>query len=58
MGILTNRDIRFAESEDLDRPVSDFMTSQNLVTAKLGTTLEQAKRILQQHRHREASSGR
>ena len=50
MGILTNRDIRFAESEDLARPVSDFMTSQNLVTAKLGTTLEQAKRILQQHR--------
>ena len=50
VGILTNRDIRFAESEDLDRPVSDFMTSQNLVTAKLGTTLEQAKRILQQHR--------
>lgn len=50
VGILTNRDIRFAESEDLGHPVSDFMTSQNLVTAKLGTTLEQAKRILQQHR--------
>ena len=50
VGILTNRDIRFAESEDLERPVSDFMTSQNLVTAKLGTTLDQAKRILQQHR--------
>ncbi len=50
VGILTNRDIRFTEGEDLGRPVSDFMTSENLVTAKVGTTLEQAKRILQQHR--------
>ncbi len=50
VGILTNRDIRFAEGEDLDRPVRDFMTGENLVTAKVGTTLEQAKRILQQHR--------
>jgi IMP dehydrogenase len=50
VGILTNRDIRFAEVEDLYRPVSDFMTAENLVTAQVGTTLEQAKRILQQHR--------
>ncbi len=50
VGILTNRDIRFAEPADLNRPVSDFMTCQNLVTARQGTTLEQAKRILQQHR--------
>jgi IMP dehydrogenase len=50
LGILTNRDTRFTESEDMGRPVTDFMTSQNLVTAPVGTTLEQAKRILQQRR--------
>jgi IMP dehydrogenase len=50
VGILTNRDIRFTESEDTTRPVSDFMTAENLVTAPLGTTLEQAKLILQKHR--------
>jgi IMP dehydrogenase len=50
VGILTNRDIRFAEPEDFSRPVSDFMTSVGLVTAPLETTLEQAKAILQKHR--------
>jgi len=50
VGILTNRDIRFTEPGDLEKPVSEFMTSQNLVTAPVGTTLEQARRILQQHR--------
>jgi IMP dehydrogenase len=50
VGILTNRDIRFAEGSDLTRPVREFMTSEKLVTAQVGTTLEQAKRILQQHR--------
>jgi IMP dehydrogenase len=50
VGILTNRDIRFTEPEDYTRPVSDFMTAENLVTAPLGTTLEQAKMILQKHR--------
>lgn len=50
IGILTNRDIRFIEPSDLTRPVSEFMTSENLVTAKLGTTLDQAKAILQKHR--------
>lgn len=50
VGILTNRDIRFAEPEDMQKPVSEFMTSQNLVTAKLGTTLTQARAILQKHR--------
>jgi IMP dehydrogenase len=47
VGILTNRDIRFAEPADYARPVSDFMTGEGLVTAPLGTTLEQAKAILQ-----------
>jgi IMP dehydrogenase len=50
VGILTNRDLRFAEPDDLRRPVSDFMTCEGLVTAPVGTTLDQAKRILQQHR--------
>lgn len=50
VGILTNRDIRFAEPEDFSHPVSDFMTADGLVTAPLGTTLEQAKAILQKHR--------
>lgn len=50
VGILTNRDTRFAEPEDFQRPVSEFMTSKNLVTAGVHTTLEEAKRILQEHR--------
>jgi IMP dehydrogenase len=49
VGILTNRDIRFAEGQD-ERPVTEYMTSKNLVTAPLGTTLEQAIEILQAHR--------
>ncbi len=48
VGILTNRDIRFAEDDD--RPVTEYMTSQNLVVAPLGTTLEAAQEILQKHR--------
>lgn len=50
VGILTNRDIRFCEPEDSGRPVTDFMTAEGLVTAPLGTTLEQARSILQKHR--------
>jgi IMP dehydrogenase len=50
VGILTNRDIRFVESGDYERPGADFMTGDGLVTAPLGTTLEQARSILQQHR--------
>jgi IMP dehydrogenase len=50
VGILTNRDTRFCESADFRRPVTDFMTSEGLVTARLGTTLDEAKRILQAHR--------
>jgi IMP dehydrogenase len=49
-GILTNRDVRFVESEDYDLPVSQFMTCENLVTAQVGITLEEAKRLLQKHR--------
>ncbi len=48
VGILTNRDIRFAR--DFSRPVREFMTSEGLITAPVGTTLEEAREIL--HRHR------
>jgi IMP dehydrogenase len=48
VGILTNRDIRFATDEG--KSVSAYMTSRNLVTAPLGTTLEGALAILQEHR--------
>ena len=50
VGILTNRDIRFVEPGDYDRPVSEFMTPQPLVTAPVGISLEAAKRLLQKHR--------
>ena len=50
VGILTNRDTRFIEPSDLHRPVRDFMTSEGLITGPVGTTLEQAKSILQKHR--------
>jgi IMP dehydrogenase len=48
VGILTNRDVRFAT--DFSRPVSEYMTKENLVTAPLGTTLEESKGILQEYR--------
>jgi IMP dehydrogenase len=50
VGILTNRDIRFCEGSDFARPVTEFMTAEGLVTAEVGTSLDQAKAILQQHR--------
>jgi IMP dehydrogenase len=50
VGILTNRDIRFVEPSDYDLPVSQFMTSENLITAQVGITLEDAKRLLQKYR--------
>jgi IMP dehydrogenase len=50
VGILTNRDIRFLQPGDFNKPVSEFMTKDKLVTAQVGTTLEQAKSILQKNR--------
>jgi IMP dehydrogenase len=50
VGILSNRDTRFAEPADFLKPVSEFMTSDPLITAPVGTTFEEAKRILHQHR--------
>ena len=48
VGILTNRDLRFETDES--RPIHEVMTSKNLITAPVGTTLAQAKQILAQHR--------
>ena len=47
-GILTNRDLRFLRN--LNQPISDVMTTENLVTAREGITLEQAQEKLHQHR--------
>ena len=48
VGILTNRDLRF-ETDD-SRRIEEVMTSKNLITAAVGTTLEEAKSILAAHR--------
>ena len=48
VGILTNRDLRF--ETDYSRKISEVMTSENLITAPVGTSLEQAKQILAKHR--------
>ncbi len=48
IGIITNRDLRFEPDED--RLVSDIMTKEHLVTAPVGTKLEQAQRILEKHK--------
>jgi IMP dehydrogenase len=48
VGILTNRDLRF--EQDVTQPVSALMTSRDLVTGPVGTTLAEAERLL--HRHR------
>jgi len=50
VGILTNRDIRFCTADEYDQPVTNYMTSDGLVTARVGTTLEDAKKVLHKHR--------
>lgn len=47
-GIVTNRDLRFEKSDN--RPITEVMTSENLITAKAGTSLQQAEIILQEHK--------
>lgn len=47
-GILTNRDVRFIK--DMTLPIDGVMTKENLVTAKEGTSLEQAEAILRKHK--------
>jgi IMP dehydrogenase len=48
VGILTNRDLRFLSDRSV--PIEDVMTKDRLVTVPVGTTLEEAKRILHEHR--------
>ncbi|MBX5445267.1 MAG: IMP dehydrogenase [Sphaerobacter sp.] len=48
VGILTNRDLRF--ETDVNQPIANLMTKENLITVPVGTTLEQAEEIL--HRHK------
>ena len=50
VGIITNRDLRFMTGADYSQPISSVMTKENLVTAPVGTTLQQAQEILRQHR--------
>jgi IMP dehydrogenase len=47
-GIVTNRDLRFEKEKS--RPISEVMTSENLITAKLGTDLKQAEEILKNYK--------
>src|SRR5512140_2608161 len=48
VGILTNRDLRFETRFDI--PIDKVMTKKNLITVPVGTTLEEAQKILHQHR--------
>ena len=48
VGIITNRDLRFIE--DFSIKISDVMTKEDLVTAPVGTTLDEAEELLQQHK--------
>src|SRR5213595_711375 len=48
IGIITNRDLQF--ERELDRPIREVMTKDKLVTAPVGTTLDEAERILAKHR--------
>jgi IMP dehydrogenase len=48
VGILTNRDLRFETRFDI--PISQVMTKDNLITVSVGTTLDQAEKILHKHR--------
>ena len=47
-GIVTNRDLRFEKK--MDRPITEVMTSENLITAEVGTSLQDAEAILQKHK--------
>lgn len=48
VGIITNRDLVF--EDNFDQPIKNLMTSENLITGKVGTTLEEAKHILKTHK--------
>ena len=48
VGIVTNRDLQF--ETDLDQPIREVMTSEGLVTVPVGTTLDEAEKLLHEHR--------
>ncbi len=48
VGIITNRDLRF--QKDMNQPISEVMTKENLITAPVGTTFAQAEALLQNHK--------
>ncbi|MGN0499535.1 MAG: IMP dehydrogenase [Ruminococcus sp.] len=50
VGIITNRDLRFMTGADFNQPIASVMTYESLVTAPVGTTLQQAQEILRKHR--------
>lgn len=50
VGIITNRDLRFMTNADYDQPIANVMTKGKLVTAPVGTTMEQAQDILRHHK--------
>ena len=50
VGIITNRDMRFMTQADYSQPIANVMTKEKLITAPVGTTLEQAQEILRRHK--------
>ena len=50
IGIITNRDLRFMSGNDFDQKIANVMTKDNLVTAPVGTTLNDAQEILRNHK--------
>ena len=50
VGIITNRDLKFMSDLDFDQAISGVMTKEDLVTAPVGTDLEQAQKILRAHK--------
>ena len=50
VGIITNRDMAFLSEEDFKQPISAVMTKENLITAPVGTTLQEAKELQKKHK--------
>ena len=50
VGIITNRDMAFLSEADFKQPISEVMTKENLITAPVGTTLQEAKELLKKHK--------
>ncbi|MBQ9735782.1 MAG: IMP dehydrogenase [Clostridia bacterium] len=50
VGIITNRDMRFLAPEDYEQPIEKYMSKMPLITAPVGTTLEEARELLSKHK--------